>query len=231
MTDTNKILDKIRKCLALSTSSNEHEAEVALRHARKLMEAHGLTEQDVAAAEAKEIYVKASVKRCPPIWEALLSSQIANAFGCRVFFAGSRRQTSGQWCFIGCGASPDVAQYAFTVLHRQAKRAREAHIKGHLKRCSTNKTRRADLFSEGWVRAVAGKITEFCGTEMQSTAIDAYVAKHYPEVNDLKMNNRNKGRTLGLKEYDDYLAGQQSGKDAQLNHAVSGSDQQQLSLV
>lgn len=44
MSERNKVLDKIRKCLALSTSSNEHEAAAALRQARKLMDAHGITD-------------------------------------------------------------------------------------------------------------------------------------------------------------------------------------------
>ena len=47
-----KILDKIKKCLALASSANEHEAAAALRQAQKLMQAHGLTDQDVAAAQA-----------------------------------------------------------------------------------------------------------------------------------------------------------------------------------
>ena len=54
MSDRDKILDKIKKCLALSASSNEHEAEAALRQARKMMETHGITDLDIQAAEAEE---------------------------------------------------------------------------------------------------------------------------------------------------------------------------------
>ena len=38
-----KILDKIKKCLVLASSANEHEAAAALRQAQKLMEAHGIS--------------------------------------------------------------------------------------------------------------------------------------------------------------------------------------------
>lgn len=34
MSDKSKILDKIKKCLALSKSSNQHEAQAALRQAQ-----------------------------------------------------------------------------------------------------------------------------------------------------------------------------------------------------
>ncbi|UCU92660.1 DUF2786 domain-containing protein [Hydrogenophaga taeniospiralis] len=41
-------LKKIKKCLALSRSANEHEAAAALRHAQKLMQAFSLAEEDMA---------------------------------------------------------------------------------------------------------------------------------------------------------------------------------------
>lgn len=226
MNDRNRILDKIKKCLALSASSNEHEAEAALRQARKLMEAHGITDLDVQAAEAEECRAKSGAKNQPSNWETMLACKIADAFGCRVIFSGGFWSRHGEWCFIGCGASSEIAHYAFTVLHRQARRAREEHIKARLKRCKVaTKTRRADLFSEGWVRTVAGTIATFCGTEQQSSSIDAYVAKNYPSLGNLKARDRNDGRRLRDHEYDDYTAGRRSGQDAQLNRGVGGADQ------
>lgn len=230
MNDKSRILDKIRKCLALSASSNEHEAAAALRQAYKLMQMHGLSEQDVAAAEARECAAKAGVKQRPPLWETLLASQIAKGFGCQVFFASGYSRNAGEWRFIGCGEAAEVAQYAFEVLQRQARRAREAHIQAHLKRCRAHKTRRADLFSEGWVRAVAGKISEFCGTEQQAAVINAYLAVHYPTISDLKVSNRNKDRKIGLAEYQDYMAGKRSGEQAQLNRAMPAGEEQMALL-
>lgn len=227
MTDRDKILDKIKKCLALSASSNEHEAEAALRQARKLMEAHGITELDVQAAEAEAHRAAAGAKRRPANWETVLASRVADAFGCRIIFESGYFSKSGQWCFIGCGAASEVAHYAFTVLHRQAKRAREEHIKTRLQRCKTvTKTRRADLFSRGWVRAVTGTIAAFAGTEQQEAAIEAYVAKHFPQLKPLQSRDRNDGRRLRDHEYNDYAAGRSSGQDASLNRAMAGAEQQ-----
>lgn len=225
MSERDKIIDKIKKCLALSASSNEHEAEAALRQARKLMEMHGVSELDVQAAEAEERRTKAGADRHPANWETALASKIGDAFGCRVIFASSWK--GGEWCYIGCGASPEVAQYAFDVLLRQARRARAEHIKTRLNRCKTaTKTRRADLFNEGWVRSVVSTITAFAGGEQQDVAIDAYVGKHYPTLRDLKARNRNDGRTLRDHEYDDYAAGGRAGRDAQLNRGVGGMGEQ-----
>lgn len=226
MNDQTKILDKIKKCLALSASSNEHEAEAALRQARKLMEAHGVTDLDIQAADAAERREKAGVKGQPSSWETLLAMKVGEAFGCRVIFSNGVMGLKGEWCFIGCGTAPEVAQYAFAVLHRQAKRARDGHIKTKLKRCKmATKTSRADLFSEGWVRSVVGAIAAFAGNERQVAAIDAYMSKRYPTLYSLKSRDRNDGRKLKDCEYDDYAAGGRSGKAAQLNRGVGGGDQ------
>lgn len=42
-----KILAKIKKCLALASSSNPNEAATALRQARALMEKHGVTSESI----------------------------------------------------------------------------------------------------------------------------------------------------------------------------------------
>lgn len=226
MADQDKIIDKIKKCLALSASSNEHEAEAALRQARKLMDAHGITDADMAAAGAEACKAKAGAKERPANWEAHLADKISQAFGCELVFTGGWFGP-GHWIFIGCGSAPEVAQYAFTVLHRQAKRARAEHIKFRLKRCKVaTKTRRADLFSEGWVRAVAGKIAAFAGNDQQTVAIAAYMAKHYPKLGDLAASDRNKDRRLQDHDFADYQMGRDSGKGAQLNRGVAGAEQQ-----
>lgn len=231
MTERAKILDKIKKCLALSASSNEHEAAAALRQAKKLMEIHGVSELDVQAANAEERRAKAGVISRPANWETMLATRVGDAFGCRVIFCGAGwrangYQSVGEWGFIGCGAAPEVAHYAFVVLHRQAKLARAEHIKTRLKRCKVaTKTRRTDLFSDGWVLSVVGKIAAFSGSEQQTTAIDAYMARHHPSLRNLQARDRNDGRKLRDHEYDDYAAGSRSGRDAQLNRGVSGAAQ------
>ena len=226
-----RIVDRIKKCLALSASSNEHEAEAALRQARKLMQAHGITEEDVHAAEAEERRARSRAAIKPAAWEVALACKISDAFGCEVLFAGPARAQSGhqmgEWAFIGCGVAPEVGCYAFTVLLRQATRARGEYLKLRLRRCKpATKTRRADLFCEGWVRAVTGTINSFAGGEKQEAAIAAYVALHYPSLRDLKTIDRNvTDRGLSGRAYDDLLAGHQSGRAAQLHRGMGGAEQ------
>lgn len=225
MSENNKIIDKIRKCLALSKSANEHEAAAALRQAQKLMAANSVTVDDIQAAEVSEHAAKSAATAKPAVWEALLANKIARAFGCELIFARPWLQRTAEYRFIGCGSAPEVAGYAFSVLQRQARSARQEYIKTQLKRCkSATKTRRADLFSEGWVTAVAGKISAFAGTESESAAIQCYMAKHHKKLGSLDPRDRNKHNQSTTAAMD-YASGRISGKNAQLNRGVGGVDQ------
>lgn len=223
MNERERAIDKIKKCLALSASSNEHEAASALRQAKKLMEQFGVSDLDVQAAEASEKRSRAGAIKSPANWETCLASKIADAFGCRIIFCHDWKKDCGEWVFIGTGAAPEVAEYAFKVLFRQAKAARAEHIKFRLKRCKAGtKTRRADLFSEGWVRAVTSLITQFSGGETKPEAIDAYMTSRYPALASLKSRDRNADRNLRQHEELDYYHGKNSGRDAQLIRGMGG---------
>ncbi|HCS0104737.1 TPA: DUF2786 domain-containing protein, partial [Escherichia coli] len=54
MTDQNKHIEKLKKLLALAASGNPHEAALALRRARKLMDVHGITHSDIAMSDIDE---------------------------------------------------------------------------------------------------------------------------------------------------------------------------------
>lgn len=213
-----KILDKIKKCLALATSANEHEAAAALRQAQKLMQAHGLTDQDVQASQAS---VKAGAEVKPSAWETMLATAVGDAFGCHTLFS---TRLFGTWVYIGVGAGPEVARYAFSVLHRQAKRARAAYITDVLKRVkrATIKTRRADLFCEGWVQTAIAQLTQWNAPPDHEEKVQAFLGGNYPTLRTMKPIDRNAGRDLRDHEWNDLGRGQVAGRGAVLNRGVGG---------
>jgi len=222
--DKDKILDKIKKCLALSASSNEHEAKAALRQAQKLMEQHGITAQDVQAADAEERLVKAGATKTPARWEAYLAARVCVAFGCRSIFQRGLFGRSASWCFIGCVPNTEIAEYAFKVLLRQCRRARKDYISKRLRRCKpANKTRRADVFCESWVSAVTELIQAFAATPEQQRAIEAYMQKHHPNLQSLKSRSRT-GDKLTSRDYSDCIAGHEAGRKAELHRGVNGTE-------
>lgn len=60
-------LQKIKKCLALAASPEQHEAAAAMRQAQKLMQQFGLSEVDVSLADVSEAGQKA-VNAPLPLW-------------------------------------------------------------------------------------------------------------------------------------------------------------------
>lgn len=214
-----KILDKIKKCLALAASANEHEAAAALRQAQKLMQAHGLTDQDVLASQAGESCSKSGAARHPSNWETMLATAVCDAFGCTIIFSS---RNGGSWVHIGVGAAPEVSSYAFSVLFRQAKRARTDYIANVLKRVkrAAIKTRRADLFCEGWVDTVASKLTAWDASPDQEEKTQAFISVKYPTLGKLKATDRNAGRNLRDHEWNDVGRGRSAGQSAVLNRGV-----------
>ena len=98
---------------------------------------------------------------------------MASAFDCSVFLA--RAHPVGRWVFVGAAPSGEIARYAFEVLFRQAKSARAHYIKTALKRCTTTRTRRADLFCEGWVLTATELVERFSGSEAAQARVTAYL--------------------------------------------------------
>lgn len=221
--DKKTAISKIRKCLALSKSANENEAATALKQAKALMNKFGVTDMDVMAAEIKEASAKTTAKQRPPQWESRLGVAIGKAFGCEVLFFGSRYR-SGRWAFIGDEISSEIAQYAFSVLLRQLKRQRKLFIEEQCQYLSkSNKTRRADLFCDGWVRTVYNMAKQLA-PERKSEALTIYMEQKYKDLPVMAKRDRNEGRDLSERDIAAYWAGKAAGETAQLNRAMSGDN-------
>ena len=63
--DRAKILYKIKKCLALSASANEHVAAAALRQAQSVMRLHEDDEAEIEHSKISEANASASAARRP----------------------------------------------------------------------------------------------------------------------------------------------------------------------
>lgn len=220
-TEQDKILGKIKKCLRLAASSNANEAATAMRQAQSLMAQHSITLTDVQTAEANSHIASANVRVKPTTWETGLAQTAAKAFGCKLLFMSNIWSgLPGGWQFIGIGAAPELAGYAFTVLLRQVKRDRAEYIKTKLKRCKTKAivTKRADVYSLNWVYAASSKISAIAPEAAAETAIAAYMDKHHSNATDLKPREA-KGRHNDSDSDAGYLA----GRSANLNRGVDGS--------
>ena len=226
--DKKTALEKIKKCLRLAKSANEHEAAQALKQAQALMREYGVTDFDVALSEVTEAGVKTPVT-CPR-WQHGLFNVCKLAFGCGGYiekdFDYLANRYTASYKFYGVSPKPELASYAYEVLIRQLRWARRQYIATELMRVRStkNKTYRADQFCEGWVVAVLNKVEAFANSPEETQKMEFYFKQlgemKKAKVRDVKVkgNVKNSGAC-------DRASGYEQGKNAQLNHAMSGGEE------
>lgn len=210
------LLAKIRKCLALAKSSNEHEAAAALAKARALMDEHGLSMDDIAMSEIGEARAKGSATQRPPLWEEALCMTVRHALGCKVVISADLHRI-----YIGPGPTPEIASYAFLVLFRQLKAARQEYIRLHLKRCRPGRKRqRADIFCEAWATAVYSKVKALMPAVPAHEATDRYIERRFDSL--VAIDSRRASQKGGRLDMD-YWRGHDAGHSVNLSQGVGAS--------
>lgn len=223
--DKQSALEKIKKCLALGKSANEHEAAQALKHAQVLMTQFGLDELDISLSEISEDRISAPL--IVPQWHWNLVHLCGLAFGCERWH--NVNSSGGGFIFCGVNGRPELAAYAYTVLLRHLKATRRKYIKTELSRVriSKNKTARADKFCAGWVRGVRQNVMNFAQqSEQEIELIIQYRNRKYGEMKEAKTRD-----IKGVRDYrNDYRAGCEIGKDVKLNVPLAQSEKKTFIL-
>lgn len=220
-----KIIERIRKCLELSKCADEGEAAAAMLAARRLMEKYGVTDTAVRIAGIGESRLKSTARRHPALWEGLLATVVAQAFGCRFFFH-RHLLGHGDRVFIGEKTSAEIASYAFAVLFRKVKAARREHIRGLKLSKKSVKVRRGDVFCYAWVRAVEKKVEVFAAASNSQAAIETYVSEKY-QVSEVQSKNRI-GGSICSGDAQSYRMGAMAAEDVALRHGVANAGRQGL---
>jgi hypothetical protein len=226
-----RVIRKIRRCLALGNSSNANEAETALRQARAMMDKYRLSEVDVALAEVGG-YVLSVGKSRMQGWEKVLAKTAAEAFRCRVIICPGRAL---RLLFVGVMPAAELSAYAYDSLHAQLMLA-----KARYQRARPGVTRVAiNDFCMAWVVAVGNKITEFAEAnageadtqnalvviqQKESRAISLWIEQKLGETKQETV----KGRAM---DADAAAMGRAAGSKAQLNNAIHGRKDDPLALA
>lgn len=235
------VIEKIKKCLALSKSANQHEAAAALRQAMAFMEKYKIDADDPELLGIAEASILGSGSQKPTVFEAVLANSIAKMMGCKVILSGDIKVTKdlsfkkvAAWKFIGFDPAPEIASYAFDVLFRQLKKARSVFISEKLKRVQikANKVKRADLFCEGWVIEATKLVSDLNPDKEKMDQIHAYVQQKHKVRNSEPTDRNKKTNTNTDRAQNDLHAGRQAGKNAKLNNAMNGgTPMKELGLV
>lgn len=224
--DRDTAMRKIEKCLALSKSSEPHEAARAMHQAQVLMEQFSIEHPELLAMGVGEQWGKSRATKTPPAYEVFLAQVVANGFGCEILFG--RRWAAGKveggYIFIGAGPSPDVAQYTFTVLARKLIQARTAYTKEKLSRYRKNKVAAADLFCNGWVHAVSLRVASADVTADRRLALDAYIGLKHPKSGDKETRSRKRSLADESRAWDHRKNGWLEGKTAAVRDGLESHE-------
>lgn len=117
--DKTKIIERIKKLIALSTSSNEYEAALAISKAQELINKYALEYSDLFGIEQKNIQEITLVcgKRIP-VWKVHLARLLGSVFD--LLILRSSLTITREHSIVICGFEADlaIAEYAFNVLVR-----------------------------------------------------------------------------------------------------------------
>lgn len=215
------VMEKIRKCLALSESSNEHEAAAAMRQARKLMEKHGLSADAMNLFKIKEETMSTKYSN-PPLWFLMLAQVIANAFQCSLY------TTHKKFIFVGKDACAEVARYSFDVLHRQLVNHKNEFLNSDrvIFAAASVKRKVGQAFCEGWISNVGTKVDEFASrlTDEESNEHTEYL-KTVTQKEIGEKDSSNKRRKEDPVKNWAAAHGWRSGENVNLHEGVAAGEQ------
>ncbi|WP_040728244.1 DUF2786 domain-containing protein [Thiomicrorhabdus sp. Kp2] len=213
-------IKKILKCIELSKSSNANEAASAMRQAQKLMQKYSVSNAEVELSEFGSVETETHTSLKKPAYQHALVRIVCKAFGVDAMF--SYRTVH----FIGLSMQVEVASYAYQVLFRQLKKDRLAYLSSLSNRYKKqNKTRKADLFAEGWVYEVHQKLTEFANHPKHDQLLKQYKEANFKTSDSQPNIKRHKSTN---KDNDAILKGMEAGKNAELNRGMNGQQQMRL---
>lgn len=176
-----KILDKIKKCMALGKSPNEHEAAAAIRQAQKLMDKYGITDLDLGTIGYNSETIHTSIQAGAKV-PMVLSSVVylvMRAFGVRGVITRSVRVSAHNFDVVYFGPEHRVmlAAYTHVVISRAVNRAWLDYVRTNPEWKERTGARAGFVY--GWIQAVSKTVEDFAITDEESASTELVVSNHF----------------------------------------------------
>lgn len=121
-----KIIERVRRLLALSKSDNVHEAGAAAAKAQALMTEHRIAMADVAISENAVVepidttIIDSSGKRI--VWKHVLADSLGTANSAIMFTSFNRDTQRSEYKVVGTPSAAQTVQYLYAYLVREIER-------------------------------------------------------------------------------------------------------------
>lgn len=220
--DREKAIQRIKKCLALSKSPNEHEAAAALRQAQKLMASHGISEEDVDESAVISDFVDHEdyehAKRKPVVIVAV-AKIMRQAFGVETVWECSPSRKH-RVRYFGTQPAVTLATYSHVVVYRAANAAWRKYLKENPWQKGRRNARAS--FVLGWCEAVADKVQALSPDPELAARIERKKIAHYGPAGLTDSTTGSKSLYAGI-----HGDGAERGREFDINRPV-GSDRRYL---
>lgn len=219
--DRAKLIEKIQKCLSLSTSPEPHEAAAALRQAQKLMAKHGVTDAELGLASytSEKVDVPLQAGKSIPETLATLMSLLQRAFGVRVTIHSEIRVSDASWCVTYYGKTDRVVLAAYThpIVWRAMSSSWNKFLKDHPHIRGAKGARGS--YQVGWLAGVQRQVDDFAMPDAEREELGQYLEQENPGISE-----RSARKTNEAKRYDGGLvrAGLRDSKEFALHRPIGG---------
>lgn len=228
MTDTNKILERVKKMVALGNDAGatEAERETALRMAYNLLAKYNLSMADLPEDDSTEARERQDVVISADRWARSLAQAVAKLFFCRYFYSGTGTSGKDKHCFVGRQSNCITARYMAEFLIKSVKREATARYKSPT-------TPQGRSFCVGTVDSIRKRVEEMIKTDTESTPGTALVLvslhQREADANQKWLDNEGLSLTTAKARADNSLRagafyeGREYGKTVSLNQQVGSS--------
>ena len=213
MISRDSAIEKVRACLALSKSSNEHEAAQALKQAHALIRKYKL---EGVQFEEKVVSVKIKTDiRKPQRWETRLFCSIASLFSCYVVIH-SGKNCDAELEFCGNDGDPSIAAYAYEVVYRQAKLAKR-NYRATVDVERSKKMKLTSAYLDGWTSRVVNIVNEnLCPQPLPDN-----VKEHEENRGLVEYKQKPEKEFISLAEYEAVQRGYADGSSVQISRPLN----------
>jgi hypothetical protein len=234
MSEKEKILEKIKKCFALSKSANPHEAAVALKQAHALIKKHNIDNQIVDLCEMTSgNYLHAAKLKKLPVYLNKLLQIISSVFLVDAVIFSDRNvenKFNKTIKFYGHESDIMIAEYAWITLSKQLIQNRKSFINKYTDKQIKNatKTKRANIYAIGWVSGIYEEIKDLrrdISSEAMKehfAAINNYISVVHDDLIEAK-NKLNPAKNMTEQEYDAFIQGIKDGESVTIGKGVNSS--------
>lgn len=213
MSDRQRILDKIQKCLALAKSANAHEAAAAMRQAQKLMQIHQIDLSEVGVEFSKvEVPIQVNKKKTPEHLVRLVNI-IQRAFAVRALYGANKRVSDWSYEieYIGPPARVKLATYCHVVVFRAMENAYKEFSDRNYHRRGERGLRVS--FYLGFLHEVANQVSALGWDEGQEDKVGQAITVKYGETTSIAVS-KNKLKGSGVN------GGIAAGREFELNRPM-----------